>query len=205
MKKIFQVILGVVIIGLCYVLFEQIKTPMSFQETKNSREAIVIQKIKDIRSAQRAYKAQHMHYTADFDSLISFVLNDSIVIEKAVGSADDSVAVAKGQVKIEKFLIAAIDTVFGERKLTPAMVRNLDIIPFSNNTQFILDAGMFTTDSKVIVPVFECKAPYKAFLMDLDEQELVNFINERANVYMKYPGIKVGAMNQATNDAGNWE
>ena len=38
-------------------------------------------------------------YTGNFDSLINFVLNDSMVVyEKAFGSADDSVAVARGLV-----------------------------------------------------------------------------------------------------------
>jgi hypothetical protein len=94
----------------------------------------------------------------------------------------------------------------GEKKLTAEQVRNLRFIPFAaEGTEFIMDAGMFTTESKVIVPVFECKAPYKEFLADMDRQELINLINECKNVYEVYPGVKVGAMDAATNDAGNWE
>ena len=123
-----------------------------------------------------------------------------------MGSADDSVAVAKGLVKTEKFKMAVIDTVFGEKKLTRDQVRNLRYIPFAaEGTEFIMDAGMFTTESKVIVPVFECKAPYKTFLADLDRQELINLIHECKNIFEVYPGVKVGAMDAATNDAGNWE
>jgi hypothetical protein len=39
----------------------------------------------------------------------------------------------------------------------------------------------------------------------MDRQELINLINECKNVYEVYPGVKVGAMDAATNDAGNWE
>jgi hypothetical protein len=113
---------------------------------------------------------------------------------------------AKKIKNIQKFKVAVIDTVFGEKKLTPEQVRNLRFIPFAaEGTEFIMDAGMFTTESKVIVPVFECKAPYKEFLADMDRQELINLINECKNVYEVYPGVKVGAMDAATNDAGNWE
>ncbi|MBR5454554.1 MAG: hypothetical protein IKV60_02030, partial [Rikenellaceae bacterium] len=141
---------------------------------------------------------------------INFVLNDSLVMERKLVDEDDSVAMARLKAKqiknIEKFKVAVIDTVFGEKKLTAEQVRNLRFIPFAaEGTEFIMDAGMFTTESKVIVPVFECKAPYKEFLADMDRQELINLINECKNVYEVYPGVKVGAMDAATNDAGNWE
>ena len=65
-------------------------------------------------------------------------------------------------------------------------------------------AGIFTTESGVVVPVFEARAPFKLYLSDLDAQELRNLVDDREQLD-KYPGLKVGAMDQATNDAGNWE
>jgi hypothetical protein len=64
---------------------------------------------------------------------------------------------------------------------------------------------MLTTESGVVVPVFEAKAPYKTFMYDLDEQQLINMIDDAKNVYYKYPGIQVGDVEKTTNDAGNWE
>ena len=205
-KIVIQVVLAVVIVALAYIVTEQIMGPLRFEKAVASRSAAVIDRIKDIRSAERAFKQKHQRYTGDFDSLIQFVLTDSIEYERKIGSADDSVAVAKGLVRTEKFTMAIIDTVFGAKKLTPDQVRQLRFVPFApEGTEFILNAGMFTTESKVVVPVFEAKAPYKFFLGDLDHQELVNLVDEAKNVYNKYPGIKVGALDQATNDAGNWE
>ncbi len=203
MKKVLQIVLAIVIIGLAYVVFDQIMSPLRFEKEMTLRENAVIQRIKDIRTAERAYKQKYQNYTSSFDSLINFVLTDSLEFEKTTGSKDDSVAVARGLVKTEKFKVAVIDTIFG-RKMTPEMVKQFPIIPNSGNQQFILNAGTFTTESGVVVPVFECKAPYKLFLADLNEQELINLIDTR-KVLEKYPGIKVGAMDQATNDAGNWE
>lgn len=204
MKKVFQILLGIAIVILAYILFNQIMTPLRFEKHRAVREAAVIERIKDIRTAERAYKQAKQHYTGSFDSLIQFVLTDSLVFEKNIGSKDDSLAVAKGLVRTEKFKMAAIDTVFGARKLTAKQVEEFRYIPYGNGKEFLLDAGDFTTESKVVVPVFECKAPYKAFLYDLDRQELINLIDARESLD-KYPGIKVGAMDQATNDAGNWE
>lgn len=203
-RKVIQIILAVAIIVLAYVLYDQIMSPLDFQKEQASREAAVISRIKDIRTAERAYKQAKTNYTADFDSLINFILNDSLVVERTSGSADDSVAVAKGLVKTEKYKIAVIDTVFSPKKLSVDDVKNFPLIPHANGEKFILNAGSFTTESKVVVPVFECKAPYKLFLQGLDEQEVINLVDSRKAVD-KYPGIKVGAMDQATNDAGNWE
>ena len=206
LKLSIQIVLGVVVVILAYIVYKQILDPLDFQKQVKNREAAVIDRIKDIRSAEQAFKQKNQHYTADFDSLINFVLTDSLVFERQLGSADDSVAVAKGLVKTEKFTKAVRDTVFAPKKLTTEQIKNIRYIPHAEpGTQYILNAGMLTTESKVVVPVFEAKAPYKAFLYDLNEQMLINLISDAKNVYYKYPGIAVGSVERATNDAGNWE
>jgi hypothetical protein len=111
---------------------------------------------------------------------------------------------------IEKFTVKAIDTVFGAKKLTPEQIEQLRYIPYSAQAnggvpvEFIMGAGEVEVGN-VKVPVFEAKAPYKTFLLDLEEQLLINLIDEQKNVLYNYPGVKVGDLNQATNDAGNWE
>ncbi len=204
MKKVLQILLGLAIIFLVWVLFNQIMTPLRFQKTRATREAVIIEQLKDIRLAERAYKDAHRQYTGSFDELIAFVLNDSIQYTRSIGSADDSVAVARGLVRSETFKVAVIDTIFSPKKLTPQQVRNLPNVPFSDGKQFILAATDFRTESEVVVPVFECKTPYKDFLGDLNQQELVNLVDERKTLE-KYAGLKVGALDQATNDVGNWE
>ena len=118
---------------------------------------------------------------------------------------DDSVAVARGLVSRETFKVAVIDTIFGSKQMTPEKVEMIRYIPYTDGMEFILEAGQLKTESGVTVQVFECRAPYKAFLADLNRQELINLIDERENTFNDYPGIKVGSMTSATNDAGNWE
>ncbi len=207
-KKIIQIVLAIAIIFLGYTLYEQIMAPLRFDKTVEFRKEAVIDRIKDIRSAQQAYKQVYQKYTDNFDTLINFVLNGKMEFEKQLISEDDSAGLAElkklGRQNIEKFTVAVIDTIFGTKKLTPDAVKKLRYIPYTDNVEFRLDAGDLTTASKVVVPVFECRAPYKDYLGDLDEQLLINLIDEATSLD-KYPGIKVGSMTQATNDAGNWE
>ena len=173
-KTILSIILAITAIGMGYYAVEMVLSSIRFQEQTDARKAVVIKQIKSIRSAENLFKKSNNRFTASFDTLTNFVLNDSIELEKKLGSADDSVAVAKGLVKTVKFKMAVIDSL----KLTPEQVKNLRYIPYSNGQEFSLDAGTFMTEAKVLVPVFECKAPYKAFLADLDRQELINLIHE---------------------------
>lgn len=213
-KTITQIVLAIVVVVLAYLLYDNIMTPVRFDETRIAREKAVIERISDIRSAQRGYKQVHGKYTGSFDTLINFVLTAEMQFERQLVSSDDSVGLAKlkkaRKKNIEKFTVKAIDTVFGAKKLTPAQIEQLRYIPFSaqaNNgevKEFIMGAGMVEVGN-VKIPVFEAKAPYKTFLLDLNEQLLINLIDEQKNVLYKYPGIKVGDLYQATNDAGNWE
>ena len=169
MKKLFQIILAVAIVGLVYVIYVQISTPIRFDKETKAKKAQVIDRIKDIRTAQRAFKSKYQHFTASFDSLSAFVLTDTLELERKIVDEDDSAAMAmlkkSGKKNIEKFKIAVIDTIFAPKKVTRQDVENFRFIPGTGNkAQFIMEAGIITTESKVVIPVVECRAPYKAFL-----------------------------------------
>ncbi len=209
MKKLIQLGLLVLIIVLGWILYRQFATPIEFNQLRKQREAVVVQRLKDIRTAQRAFKQVNMRYMPSFDTLIDFVLYDSLTFVRGVGSFDDSAAVAQGLVYREQFKVAVKDTIFSGRGFTDEDIRQLRYIPYSDvdgrPMEFIMDAGTLQTESAVVVQVFEAKAPYKTFLNDPTyQQDLINLIDSRKSLN-KYPGLKVGSMTEATNDAGNWE
>ena len=211
MKKLFQIILAVAIVGLVYVIYVQISTPIRFDKETKAKKAQVIDRIKDIRTAQRAFKSKYQHFTASFDSLSAFVLTDTLELERKIVDEDDSAAMAmlkkSGKKNIEKFKIAVIDTIFAPKKVTRQGVENFRFIPGTGNkAQFIMEAGIITTESKVVIPVVECRAPYKAFLDTVAyRQEVINLIDEEQNNFNRYPGVKFGSMDSGNNEAGNWE
>ena len=211
MKKLFQIILAVAIVGLVYVIYVQISTPIRFDKETKAKKAQVIDRIKDIRTAQRAFKSKYQHFTASFDSLSAFVLTDTLELERKIVDEDDSAAMAmlkkSGKKNIEKFKIAVIDTIFAPKTVTRQDVENFRFIPGTGNkAQFIMEAGIITTESKVVIPVVECRAPYKAFLDTVAyRQEVINLIDEEQNNFNRYPGVKFGSMDSGNNEAGNWE
>ena len=211
MKKLFQIILAVAIVGLVYVIYVQISTPIRFDKETKAKKAQVIDRIKDIRTAQRAFKSKYQHFTASFDSLSAFVLTDTLELERKIVDEDDSAAMAmlkkSGKKNIEKFKIAVIDTIFAPKNVTRQDVENFRFIPGTGNkAQFIMEAGIITTESKVVIPVVECRAPYKAFLDTVAyRQEVINLIDEEQNNFNRYPGVKFGSMDSGNNEAGNWE
>ena len=211
MKKLFQIILAVAIVGLVYVIYVQISTPIRFDKETKAKKAQVIDRIKDIRTAQRAFKSKYQHFTASFDSLSAFVLTDTLELKRKIVDEDDSAAMAmlkkSGKKNIEKFKIAVIDAIFAPKKVTRQDVENFRFIPGTGNkAQFIMEAGIITTESKVVIPVVECRAPYKAFLDTVAyRQEVINLIDEEQNNFNRYPGVKFGSMDSGNNEAGNWE
>ena len=209
MKKGIQFLLGLAIIGLVYVVAHLIYTPLSFEQQLEERNAEVIVKLKDIRAAERAYKSKYQRFTNDFDSLINFILNDSLEMERKLVDEDDSVAMAqlKKQKKqnIEKYNLAVIDTIFNPRKLSKEQIENLRFIPHTNNMEFILESGE-VDKGNVKVPVVECRAPYKVYLDTVEfRQNVINLIDDKVNNFGQYAGLKFGSMEGSNNEAGNWE
>lgn len=209
-KKIFQIILALVIIGLVYVIYDQISTPIKFENEMKQRKGAVIERIRDIRSAQRAYKIKYQRFTGDFDTLANFILHDSLTLERKLVDEDDSVAMAQlkksGRKNVEKFEVAVIDTIFSPRSLTAQDVQNLRYIPYTDNKmQYIMEVGTVATGN-VTVPIIEVRAPYKYFLDTVKyRQEIINLIDDEVNNFNRYAGIKFGSKESANNEAGNWE
>ena len=209
MKKLFQIILALVIVALVFVIYKQISTPIRFENEQKTREKAVIERIKDIRIAERQFKSKYQRFTADFDTLINFVLTETMEGERKIVDEDDSVGMAmlkKARKKnVEKFIYSVKDSMF--KHLTPEQVRNLRFIPYTDDkAEFILGAGSITTESKVVIPVVECRAPYISFLDTVVfKQEVINLVDNSINNLDKYPGVKFGSMEAGNNEAGNWE
>ena len=209
MKKIAQIILAVVIVALVYVIYDQISTPIRFEQEMKAKKAQVIDRIKDIRTAQRAFKSKYQRFTGSFDTLASFILNDSLELERKIVDEDDSVAMAMlkkmNKKNVEKFTVAVIDTIFSPKRLSRQDVEDLRYITTDKQAQFIMEADSAVA-SNVTVPIVECRAPYKLFLDTVAyRQEIINLIDDEENNFNRYAGVKFGSMEAANNEAGNWE
>jgi len=182
--------------------------PIRFNREKKIREKAAIERLKAIRKAEVAYKTKYGKYTGSFDTLIHFVKYDSFPIIKAIGSIPDSLyglitdeeAIKKGIIIRDTSYIPVIDTLFGRN----FPIDSLRYVPYCDTAQFFLDAGVIETASKVKVPVFEAHVLNDVLLHGLNKQLIINYNAEREKI-VGFPGLKVGSLTEATNNAGNWE
>ena len=213
MKKVFQILLAIAIVVLAFLAYQSIMKPIEFGKVKDQRYDRIIEQLKDIRKAEGAYKDVHSKYTGSFDTLISFIKTDSMPLIKSIGSLTDEQveagmtekeAVKKGFITRDTIMIAALDTIFGKEY----PIENLRLVPYTKGqSEFKLAAGVFTTGSNVKVQVFEAKISNMDIFADILEEYREEILEENGNRIRlnKYPGLKVGSLEEASNNAGNWE
>ena len=223
-------ILPVCIIGLVYLLVDSISQPVRFNKEKAVREKVGIERLKDIRTLQDAYKSVNGKYTDSFDSLKNFYQNGDIIVKLQIGSRDDSTSVAhtkevrkavpwlrgadlnkyyleqynKGDKKLVFTVdqkIPVKDTLFNGRPYFS--IDSLRTIPFSKGKAIEMESTIKSV-SGVKVPLFEARMPYRYLLLGLDNQLRINLDSECRNSN-RYEGLQVGSVTAPNNNAGNWE
>ncbi|SRR6056297_78271 len=209
MKTVLQIILGLAIIALFFFLGYGIWKPINFKQVKEKRYDATIQKLKDIRTAQLAYKDEFGQFTGSFDTLINFIKSDSLNIVKAEGRLSDSLleagvtekeAVKRGIISRDTIKVAIKDSLFSNDFNADKLWQ----VPYTKDDSFQLGAKIVETGN-VEVPIFEAKVHNDILLRDLNKQLVIN-LNERMEKRMKkYPGLKVGDLEKPNNNAGNWE
>lgn len=200
MKRVIIVILAALAVFLCWYMVKSIMKPINFEKDKKVRYEVAIQSLKDIRTAQLAYKSVYGGFTGSFDTLINFVKQDSFRVVRQIGSMDDSAAVAQGLVRRDTIKLSVKDSLF--RAGYP--IDSLANVPFAPGAKFELEAGKLQTGSKLVIPVFQAQVANKVLLNGLEYQYIVN-LDDVAKQLNRYPGLRVGSMTEATNNAGNWE
>jgi hypothetical protein len=209
MKTVISIVLLVGILLLGFFVWDSIQQPIRFGVEYNTRKDKVVDRLMAIRDAQVAYKSVYQRYTSSFDTLIDFVKNGQLPLVKMEGRLTDSMlaagmtevdALAKGIIKRDTIRISVADSLVKGRYV----VDSISIVPFGNGAKFEMGAGFVTTASNMKIQVFEAKVPYDVFLKGLDEQEVVN-LNAVAYKLERYQGLKVGSLEEANNNAGNWE
>ncbi len=207
MKRAIQIVLLLVIIGLGYAVYRSINEPIEYEEQFQKRTKAVVNRLKLIRDAQVAYKSINGKYTGSFDTLIDFVKNGQLKMLHMEGSLNDSL-LAAGMTEKEAIKLGIIkrDTVYIPVKdsicknFNPDSLRSVPYV----NAEFEMGSTVLTSSSNLSIPVFEAKVANKVYLKGLDDQQRINKDN-LANKLGRYPGLKVGSLEEANNNAGNWE
>jgi hypothetical protein len=201
MKKILIiVVMPLIIIVLGYLIYRSVQQPVIFEKQRKIRENVCVERLKDIRTLQVAYKSRFNRFTSDMDTLIDFYKNGEITIVRQIGSMDDSVAVAQKRVFRDSIKISVRDTLL---KRQGFIVDSIAYIPFSGGKKIVMKS-IIAKVSGVDVPLFEAGAPFDYLLQGLERQLIVN-LNADRDLQGRYPGLKVGSIDAPNNNAGNWE
>lgn len=209
MRKALSLVMWAVIIVLAYFVIDSPLEQVRFERTKNAREDAVVQHLMDIRTAQVKYKEKYGSYTAGFDTLITFIKMDSLPNVLKEGYLTDSMveagmteqkAIKLGIIIRDTTYLSALSVLFGEGYDADVLCN----VPFTDGAKFEMGAGIVRTGSNVPIQVFEAKVPYEVYMNGLDPQEILN-MRAKALKFEKYPGLKVGSLDEANNNAGNWE
>lgn len=195
---IINIALTLVACLLAYLVFDSIRQPVAFENTRREREIKVVQSLKDIRSTQALFKQTYNRYTANFDSLIEYVRTGELPIVNMIPDPEDTTFTKT--INDTVGYIKVIDSLFNSRDNFD--INSLRIVPFSQNVQFELQSG-YITRGGLKVAVFEAKTPYSVYLWDLDPQRVNNLRAEQEDLD-KYAGLKVGSMDEPST-SGNWE
>ena len=225
LKIIIEILLAAAAVGLVYLIYDSVMQPVNFNKEKAHREQVAIQRLKDIRTLQVAFKGVNERFTSDVDSLIAFYKEGKMEIIMQIGSNDDSLAVANtAQIKRKnrnitneqlmelyrkgeplvfstKITIPVKDTLFNGRE--DFIPDSLAFIPFSGGKRVEMESTIKMV-SGVQVPLFEARMPYRDLLKGMDNQLRINLDAERED-QNKYPGLQVGSITAPNNNAGNWE
>ena len=103
-RKVFTyLIFPICIAGLVYLNVESIKEPVEFKKHKEYRESVAVQRLKDIRDLQVAFKNVNARYASTIDSLQWFYNEGKMKITLQVGSKDDSLAMANTKKLSQKY------------------------------------------------------------------------------------------------------
>ncbi len=211
MRRVIQILFVLVIIVLGYLIVESIMEPIRFNQEVETRERATIDRLIDIREAQKAYKDVYRKYTSSFDTLIAFVDTGSFTVVKADGDIPEDwldemgfekareKALAEGVISREPIQVPVLDSLFNPGFATDS----LRYVPFTEGVTFEMDAGKLLTSSNLTVQVVETFCLYDDLLNEMDRQLVVNYKDERMKI-VGFEGVKFGSMVEGTL-TGNWE
>ena len=221
--------LAALIVLLAWLTVKSVQKPVKFNKEVAARSQVAIQRLKDIRTLQVAFKSETGRFSPTMDSLKMFYEGGKMAIVMQIGSMDDSVAVANTEaikkankkLKPEQMLeklqeaykqgtpvvysvttqVPVKDTLFTNRP--DFHIDSLAYIPFSGGQKVEMES-IVKTVSGVQGPLFEARMPWRALLKGMDNQLRINLDAERKD-QNKYEGLQVGSVTAPNNNAGNWE
>ena len=154
---------------LVYQIYQSINSPIKFNQVKNERYLKVIDRLKDIRNAQVAFKSVNGIYSSSFDELIKFVDSAQFTI---VQKRDSSYMQYDRVYRIDMLREVIVIDTLGYVSVKDSLFSNNDsykkmaYVPIDGvDEQFKLKADIIDKNG-YNVPVFEVRVSKDLILFD---------------------------------------
>ena len=206
MKSGIQAFLWLLCIFFSYKIYDSINKPINFNQVKYNRYYDVIDRLKEIRTAQIAYKDVKGIYSNNFDSLINFIDNGIFTL---VEKRDSSYLEYDRIYRIDMLKeIVVVDTL-GFVSVKDSLFKNNTTYKEMKKVPIQGIDTVFQIDAKIIMindykaPVFEVKVSKNIVLFDQDE-DLLKLENETISIDgVNGSEIVLGSLNEVSTN-GNW-
>ena len=205
-KRALELFLWVLSIFFASQIYSSINGPIKFNQVKNDRYTEVIDRLKDIRSAQIAHKDVNGFYANNFDSLVSFIDNGIFTL---IEKRDSSYLEYNRTYRIDMLkeveivdtlgFVSVKDSLFGNNESYKMMAK----VPIDGtDSEFSIKADIIDKNGYQ-VPVFEVKVKKDIVLFD-QNKDLLDQENKVISVDgVNGPEIILGSMTDVST-SGNW-
>ncbi len=205
-RKIITYVLYLFSFVLVYLIYNAIDSPIEFNKIKNERYLKVIERLKDIRNAQIAYKSVNGIYSDNFDSLISFIDSAQFTI---IEKRDSSFMQYDRVYRIDMLREVIVTDTLGFVSVKDSLFKDnlsykdMALIPIDGiDNKFQLKADIIDKNG-YNVPVFEVRVAKDLILYD-QNKDLITQEKEIVSVDgVNGPFLILGSMSDVSTN-GNW-
>ena len=201
-----QSFLWLLIVFFSYKIYTSINSPINFNKVKTERYKKVINRLKEIRTAQIAYKDVNGIYSNNFDSLVSFIENGIFTL---VEKRDSSFLEYNRTYRIDMLKEVIVIDTLGTVSVKDSLFKDNDNYKLMSQIPIEGIDEKFTINSQIInknnykVPVFEVKVSKNIILHDQDD-----FLVSQENETISVDGVNgseiiLGSLSDVSVN-GNW-
>jgi len=205
-RKITTYVLYFLSLVLVFLIFKSINAPIKFNEVKKERYSKVIERLKDIRNAQIAFKSVNGIYSNDFQELIKFVDSAEFTITQ---KRDSSYMEYDRIYRIDMLREIIVTDTLGFVSVKDSLFANSVDYKDMASVPVLGVESLFSLKADIIdkngynVPVFEVRVPKDIVLFD-QNKDLLSQEKETISVDgVNGPDIVLGSLTDVST-SGNW-
>ena len=205
-RKYISYVLYLFSLVLVYLIYQSINSPIEFNKVKNERYLKVIDRLKDIRNAQVAFKSVNGIYSNSFEELIKFVDSAQFTI---IQKRDSSYMQYDRVYRIDMLREVIVVDTLGYVSVKDSLFSNNDsykkmaFVPIDGvNEKFKLKADIIDKNG-YNVPVFEVRVSKDIVLFDQNKDLLKQEKGLMSVDGVNGPDIVLGSLTEVSSN-GNW-